>query len=111
MGVSSVGNGSTMPKLSATPGAPAGLTQKDVMILVIQGWDAAGLAGLGADTLVKSNAGLAQPNGSAFDAFTSVYPGTTAGPSASSISSNPRFGSRWHGGVGGRAAQWRRPGR
>jgi hypothetical protein len=73
MGVSSVGNGSTTPQLSATPGAPAGLTLNDLMILVIQGWDPAGLAGLGAYTLVKSNAGLAQPNGSEFGAFISVY--------------------------------------
>jgi hypothetical protein len=73
MGASGVGNGTTTPKLSATPGAPAGLTQNDLMILVIQGWDAAGLAGLGAYTLVKSNAGLAQPNGSEFGGFISVY--------------------------------------
>jgi hypothetical protein len=73
MGVSAVGNGSITPKLSATPGAPAGLALNDLMILVIQGWDASGLAGLGAYTLVKSNAGLPQPNGSEFGAFISVY--------------------------------------
>jgi hypothetical protein len=80
MGVSAVGNGAGTPQLSATPGAPAGLAQNDLMILVVQSWDAAGLAGLSAWTVVASNAGLAQPDGSQFGGFIAVYK-KTAGAS------------------------------